>query len=417
VDTIRATTPKSRLRAWWVALSAIALLALGIGFWRATLRAERTVERAQIWTERVHRGDLLRQVPVQGTLVPEHVQWLSAAQAARVAQIMVRPGAPVEADTVVLLLENSELELAALEAERQAATASTLLVQVDVRTQVEQKLQESTLLGLRTEWREADLRTSVATRLAPEGLISGIDYKDLQNRAAGLSERVASEESRQQVLRAGRTRQLSAQQAEIVRLQEIARFRRKQLAALEIHAGIHGMIQDIPLEQGQWVAIGTLLAKVAEPGRLKAEVRVAEGNAKDVHKGLGVRFEASSGNIRGHIERVDPAVVAGSVRLTIALDDGPLPSGARADQSVTGFVEIEKLQNTLFVARPAGAQEGAHAQAYVLHSDRNRAARIAVQFGRGSAREIEILSGASDGDELIISDTSTWEAAPSVRIQ
>jgi multidrug efflux pump subunit AcrA (membrane-fusion protein) len=175
-------------------------------------------------------------------------------------------------------------------------------------------------------------------------------------------------------------------------------------------------VQDIPLENGQWVAIGTVLAKVAEPSRLKAEVRVAEGNARDLHKGLSVRFEAAAGEFRGHIERVDPAVVAGNVRLEVTLDDA-IPKGARADQSVNGFVEIEKLDNVLYVARPAGAQDGATVGLFRVEPDGVHASRVTARLGRGSAREIEITGGLAEGNEVVVSDTSTWEASTRIKLK
>jgi HlyD family secretion protein len=417
VDTVRNSPRQSIKRKMALRFAACGLLALlGLVLFRATKPATQRVERSTIWTERVRRGELLRQVPVQGTLVPEHVQWLSATTAARVAQIAVRPGAEVLPDTVVLVLENTELELAALEAERQAASASALLVQLDVRTQLEQKLQESTLVAMRTERNDAERRALVATKLAPEGLISGIDFQEAQNRAGGLNTRVVSEESRHEAILRGRARQLAAQQNEIRRLQEIATFRRRQLASLEIRAGIRGIVQDIPLEQGQWVATGALLAKVAEPEHLKAEVRVAEGNAKDVRIGLAVRFEGASGTIRGHIARIDPAVVSGNVRLEVALDDGALPPGARAAQAVSGQVEIETLKDTLCVVRPAGAQDNATVNVFRLREGRNEASRVSFRSGHGSNRELEILTGLSPGDEIIISDSSPWENLDHIQI-
>ena len=397
-------------------LGTAMLLGIAGLLWRSSAAAAPAVDRSAVWTERVRRGDLVRQVPVQGTLIPEHVQWLSAASPARVARIAVRPGAQVEADTVVVVLENSDLELAALEAERQAAAAEAALVQLDVKTDADAKLQESTLVGLRSELEDARRHAHAADRLAPEGLIGDLEHRDALNKAQGLSDRVESEEGRRRILTGGRPRQLAAQQAEVKRLGDIAKFRRRQLAALEIHAGIRGIVQDVPLESGQWVAAGTLLAKVAEPDRLKAEVRVAEGDAKDVHKGLAVRFEAPSGDRRGHVERVDPAVVRGSVRIEVTLDD-PLPSGARADQAVSGYVEIEKLDNVLFVARPAGAQDGMTTVLFRLTSDHAHASRVTARLGRGSAREVEVLGGLAEGDEIVVSDVSAWSATATVALR
>ncbi len=397
-------------------MGAVLLLGCIGTFWRSSAAAATTVDRSTVWIERVRRGELVRQVPIQGTFVPEHVQWLSAASAARVARIVLRPGARVEPDSVVLVLENAELELAALEAERQAAAAESALVALDVRTGSDQKVVESTLAGLRADLRDARRHADAADRLAPEGLMSDLDYRDAQNKVAGLLERQQTEDAREQVLVTGRDRQLAGQRAELARLREIAAFRKRQIAALQVRAGIQGVVEDVPLENGQWVAIGTVMAKIAEPDRLKADMRVAEGDARDLHKGLAVRFDAPAGGLLVHIERVDPTVIAGSVRVEVALD-GPLLAGARADQTVSGFVEIEKLQDVVCVARPAGAQEGATVGVFRLEADHVHADRVTARLGRGSAREIEITGGLLPGDEIVVSDTSTWETTGRVRLK
>jgi multidrug efflux pump subunit AcrA (membrane-fusion protein) len=358
----------------------------------------------------------VREVPVQGTLVPEHVQWLSAVSAARVAHIAVRLGTVVDPDTVVVELENADLELARLEAEHQAASAEATLIQLDVSTSVAEKQQESMVAGMRTELRDAQRHAVAADQLAAQSLVGELDHADALNRAHGLLERLGAETARAEVIESGRQRQLRAQRAEITRLQDIASFRRSQIAALKVRAGVHGVVQEIPLQNGQWVAIGTLLAKVAEPDLLKAEVKVAEANARDLHRGLAVRFESPSGPFRGRVDLVDPTVVGGSVKLTVALDD-PSPAGARADQTVTGFVEIETLHDVLFVARPAGARDGDEVSLFRLESDGVHARRTRVALGRGSARTMEVLRGLAPGDTVITSDTSTWEAGERVRLK
>jgi multidrug efflux pump subunit AcrA (membrane-fusion protein) len=378
--------------------------------WRSSSAAAAPrVDRGTVWIEPVRRGTLLRQVAAQGTLVPEHVQWLSAPSAGRVAHIYLRAGAPVQADTVVLALENPDLELATLEAEHQAASAEAALIQLDVRTEADRKMAHSNLVDLRAQLQAADLHATAADALAGEGLMGELDHGDALSKAAGLHDRVETEQAREQLLGDGRERQLAAQRTEVARLREIAKFRHHQLDMLQIKAGIDGVVEDVPLENGQWVAIGTTLAKVAEPEKLQAEVRVAENDAKQVHKGLPVRFEVPAGGLRGHVDRVDPTVVSGSVRLRVALD-GALPAGARADQTVSGYVEIESLPDVLSVARPAGAAEGATLGLYRLEADGVHAARVTVRLGRGSAREVEVLGGLNEGDKLVVSDTSSWDA-------
>lgn len=377
---------------------------------RRTSVAAPLVEKSAVWTERVRRGNLLRQIPVTGTLVPEHVQWLSAQTAARVARIAVRPGAEVEADTVIVVLENTDVELAALDAERQAASAESKLIELDVKSKIDETQQAAAMAALRVDHRDAERHAGAANRLASEGLVPENERRDAVERVTGLSERTAVEEGRRAALMSGRSRQVAAQRAEIERLREIAAFRRRQLAALEVRATIRGVVQDIPLQNGQWVAIGTVLAKVAEPGRLKAELKVSQSLVGDVHRGLAVRFESGANGVRGTVERVDPTVVAGSVKIEATLGD-KLPPGLRADQTVSGFLEVETLENVLYVPRPAGARDETTVGVFRLDPDHVHATRTSVQIGRGSAREVEISAGLVEGDEIVVSDVSAWESA------
>lgn len=407
---------KSVLLAVGAVCAALALAAGFVALRRSASGAAPVVARSSIWTDRVRRGDLLRQVPVQGTLVPEHVEWLSAASPGRVVARAVKPGAEVEADTVVVVLENADLELAALEAERNAATAEAALVQLDVRTDADAKLASVSLATLRADLDDARRHADAADRLAPEGLVSANDRDDARSKASSLADRLRTEDARVRVLDGGRGRQLAAQRAELQRLRDIAAFTRRRLAALEIRAGVRGVVQDIPLEVGQWVTVGTVLAKIAPPDRLKGEVHVAEAEARDVHRGLPVRFDAGTGAFRGHVERVDPVVAHGTVRIEVAIDDA-LPPGARADQTVTGWVEIETLRGVLFVARPAGATPGAPAAVFRLEADGAHASRVTARLGRGSAREVEVAAGLVEGDEIVISDVPTPEGATRIRLQ
>jgi len=409
MDVVRRV-PGSKKRVVGLSLASAAIL---IGLFLSAGHGARDaalprVPRASVWTDHVRRGDLVRQVPVQGTLVPERVRWLSAATQARVARISVRPGAPVDCDTVVIELENAELELAQLEAERQASSAAASLVALDTRTAAELQQQESNLVALDAEREDAERRAVAAQELAAAGLLSELERGSHQTKAHGLVERIAAERARRDVLARGRVKELAAQREELGRLRDIAAFRRSQLAALDVRAGVRGVVQEIPLENGMWVPVGRVLAKIAETNALRAKVMVAEGNAGVVRTGLAVRFEGAVGGLRGRVERVHPAVSGGSVELDVALDE--LLPGARPDQAVTGYVEVERLEKVVVVARPVNVREGATAALFRLDSDRRHATRKNVRFGPGSPREISVVKGLSPGDEIVISDTSAWDA-------
>ena len=403
-------------RALWVLAVVIPVLsAIGVA-WPREPGSVRHVDGSVVWRDTVKRGDLVRKVLAQGTLVPEHVRWLSAESSALVKHIAVRPGERVEADTVVVVLENAELELAALEAERAAATARTNLIQLDVRTDMERRGQGTLLLALHKTVQEAQRKENLVDRMQPKGLVSTQDAQLARDNATSLRAQLASEEKTGKALERGRQRQLAAQSAEGKRLQEIAEFRRKQLAALEVRAGISGVVQEIPLESGQWAAIGTTLAKVAKPDQLKAELRVSQVDAVNVRRGMKVRFESSVGQFEGRVERVDPAVVAGSVRIEVTLE-GELPENARVDQPVSAHIEIETLHDVLHVARPSGVQPSGNAPLYRLRQGSNTADRMTARLGRASTKYIEIQSGLAEGDEVVISDTSAWESAERVILE
>lgn len=418
MDVARAPSLARRLRAPLAALAALVVIGGGsIAAARAAGKAGAgpVLERRAVWTDRVRRGELVRTAPVQGTLVPDHVEWRSAVSAGQVARVLVRPGAAVEPDTVLLVLDNPDLELAALEAEKQAAAAESALVSVDVRTDAEARAAGLALGAASADLDDARRKARVAERLAPEGLVAGNDREDALAREAATIARAKDEKVRFESLASGRARQLAAQRAELARLREIARFARRRALALEIRAGVRGVVQELPVESGQWVPVGAVLAKIAEPGRLKADLRVAEADARDVHRGLPVRFEGM-GELRGVVERVDPAVAKGAVRLEVTLL-GPLPAGARADQTVSGVVEIDRVPGALFVARPTGAQERAAAAVYRIAPDGASASRVIARFGRTGAREIEIEGGLAEGDEIVTSDVPGAESAPTIRLR
>jgi HlyD family secretion protein len=401
---------------WALLLAAGILLGLLGAVHGARDTALPRVARASVWTERVRRGDLVHQVPVHGTLVPERVRWLSAATQARVARILVRPGALVDCDTVVIELENAELELAQLEAERQAASAAAALVALDTRAAAELKQQESTLVVLEADREDTERRARAAQELAAAGLLSELERGAHQTKAHGLVERIAAERARHHVLDQGRRKQLAAQGEELRRLRDIAAFRRTELAALVVRAGVRGVVQEIPLENGMWVPTGQVLAKIAETNALRAEVMVAEGNAGSVHPGLTVRFEDALAGLRGRVERVHPAASGGSVKLDVTLDDRP-PVGARPDQAVTGYLEFERAQNVVVATRPANVRDGATSAVFRLDTDGRHATRKSVRFGSGSLREIAVVAGLSPGDEIVVSDTSAWDASDRVRLE
>jgi len=396
---------------------AVAIVAASAHAMLSRLKAAApTVDRGSVWLETVKRGEMLRQVQGTGVLVPEHMQWVSAVTAARVERTFVRPGASVEADTVLVELSNPDRELQALEAERQLASAEADLTTLFATQKSQRLAQQATVATLQSEAGDATRRASADEELARKGFLSQLETSQSRGKADELRGRTAFERMRLEALSDGMVAQASAQQAQVARLRSIAEFRRKEVAALRVRAGSAGVLQDLPLQEGQWVTPGMVLAKIVQPERLKAEIRVAEGQAKDVQMGQSASIDTRNGVVRGHVVRMDPAVQAGSVKVDVALDE-PLPKGARPDLSVEGMIELERLVDVLYVARPALAQSQTTLGFFKLDNDGSHAVRMQVRVGRSSVKTVEIMAGLREGDQVIVSDMGAWEFTDRVRLK
>lgn len=395
--------------------AALVVLAVAVAVRRGSrARGELSIDGAAIATEVVARRDFVLSITTTGILVPERVEWRSAPSAARVVSIAARPGARVSASDTIVVLENPDLELLSLEAEQKAANAESLLAQLVARTDVEARTHAAGLVGLRSELVDADRHAASSDRLAQQGLLGAIELGDARSKHAGIARRVEVEEDTRRALDRHRESQIAAERTEVARLREIAAFRRKQLAALRVTAAIDGVVQDLPLESGQWLAMGALVAKVAVPDALRAEVKVAEASAKDVRRGATVRFVSPPGMI-GVVERVDPIVVAGTVKVLVALSH--VPPSARADQAVSGAIEVDTVAGALVVGRPASAREDAPCAVFRVSPDGARATKIIARIGRASPREVQIESGLGEGDRIVVSDTAAYDDATTLRIR
>ena len=359
---------------------------------------------------------MLRQVRGMGTLVPEDVRWIPAPAEARVERILVRPGATVAANTVLLELSNPELELAALDSESQARAAEAQYAETEAQLQAVQLERESAAARVESEYEQARLRSEADAELARQGLIAGITAKlsDLNTREAGKRHGLEGRRLEKAALAA--RAQLAALRAVVSQRQAEARLRRSQVRLLSVSAGLSGVLQQMEVEVGQRVAAGASLAKVAEPTHLKAVIRVAETLAKDVQIGQDVSVDTRNGVVPGHVARVDPAVQNGTVTVDVRLG-GPLPAGARPDLTVDGTIELERLADVVYVGRSAQAQPEATLSLYRLDPDGSTATRVPVRMGRASVSSIEVRDGLQPGQQVILSDTSAFDTAASIRLQ
>jgi HlyD family secretion protein len=376
--------------------------------------AAMSVDRAAVWVDTVKRGPMLRQVRGLGTLVPEDIRWIAAAKDGRVEKIVVRPGAHIEPDTLLVELSSPDLQQAARDAELQEKGAEAELTTLRATLQRELLNQESTSAQVHSEFEQAKMEAETNDRLKQNGLIADLEYKTSIIKRDELANRDAIEEKRLAFARDSIEPQLAAKQAAVEQLKASAEMRVNEVENLHVRAGMTGVLQQLPVEVGQRVTPGTNIARVADPTKLKAQIKIAETQAKDIQINQPASIDTRNGVIPGHVIRVDPAVEQGTVTVDVALD-GALPKGARPDLSVDGTIELERLDNVLYVGRPAFAQDGATVGVFKLASN-GEAVRMPVHFGRSSVNTIEILDGLKEGDQVILSDTSAYDSHDRIRL-
>jgi HlyD family secretion protein len=376
--------------------------------------AAMSVDRASVWIDTVKRGPMLRQVRGLGTLVPEDIRWIAAAKDGRVEKIVVRPGARVEPDTLIVELSSPDLQQAARDAELQEKGADAELTTLRATLQRELLNQESTTAQVHSEYQQAKMEAETNENLKKNGLIADLAYKTSIIKRDELANRDAIEDKRLAFARDSIEPQLAAKQAAVEQFKASAGMRSQEVEALHVRAGMTGVLQQLPVEVGQRVIPGTNIARVADPTKLKAQIKIAETQAKDIQINQPASIDTRNGIIPGHVIRVDPAVEQGTVTVDVALD-GPLPKGARPDLSVDGTIELERLDNVLYVGRPAFAQDGATVGVFKL-TPSGEAVRTPVHFGRSSVNTIEILSGLNVGDQVVLSDTSAYDSHDRIRL-
>ncbi len=375
-----------------------------------------SVERASVWIDTVRQGELLRQVSGPGTLVPEEIRWVTATTAGRVEAIHVEPGSQVEVDTLLVELSNPDVELDALEAERQLKSAEADLANLRAQLNIERLNQRSTIAQVRSEYRDAKRRAEAQQRLAEADIIAELDYAQTKDRAEELAGRLEIEQERARILAEANEARTAAQVAQVERLLALARFQADRVDSLRTPAGLSGVLQELPLEVGQRVSPGTLLAKVVQPKRLKAELRIPEAQAEEVKLGQRAEIDTHNGLVQGLVVRIDPSVRRGAVTVDVSLE-GPLPPGARPDLSVDGRIELERLEDVLYTGRPAFGQPNSRISLFKLAEGGSLATRVVVRLGGSSVSEIQILEGLAEGDRVILSDMSEWDTADRLELK
>jgi HlyD family secretion protein len=374
-----------------------------------------SVDRSTVWVDTVKRGPMVRQVRGLGTLVPEEIRWIAANTEGHVDKIIVRPGARVEPDTLILELGSPELEQTAHDAESKAKAAESELTTLRATLQRELLDQEATTARVHSEFEQAKMERQTNDQLAKNGLVAELVYKTSKVKEAELANRDQIEQKRLAFARDSIEPQLASKQAAVEQANQLAKLKLDQVEALHVKAGMTGVLQQLPVEVGQRLKVGDNLARVADPTKLKAEVKIAETQAKDIQINQTAVVDTRNGTVKGHVTRVNPAVEQGTVTVDVAFDE-PLPKGARPDLSVDGTIELERLDNVVFVGRPAFGQENNMVGIFKLVNGGSEAIRTQVKLGKSSVNTIEIQSGLEPGDQVILSDTSAWDAHERIRL-
>jgi HlyD family secretion protein len=400
-----------------VFISVILLAAAGAITWRLSKlqQAAPGVDRAAVWIEAVKRGPMVRQVRGIGNLVPEEITWVPAVTEGRVEKRLVQQGERVNADSVIMILTNPQLEHDTLNAEWDLKAAESQYKDLEVKLESQDLTQEADAAKLESEYTQAKLTAEAHAQLLKLGLYSELDYKTDKIRAEQLADRIVIEKKRLDINKESIKAQLAVQEVKLDQLRAVYNLRKSQLEQLKVRAGIPGVLQQLAVEVGQRVAPGTNLARVSNPKKLKAELKIGETLAKDVQVGLPATIDTRNGVIQGRVSRKDPSAQGGTVTVDVALL-GDLPTGAVPDLSVDGVVELERLNDIVFVSRPVQGQADSLITLFKLVADGKEAIRVPVKLGRASVNTIEILDGLRPGDQVILSDMSQQDGVDRIRL-
>ncbi len=395
-------------------VAAVALVLATIGIYSLEPAAPSIDGDAQ-WIVEVQRGSFLRAVRGSGTLVPEEIRWISAETDGSVEEEVVQPGARVEPDTVILRLSNTELEQQVADAGLELGVIEAQYTDLEIRLASEVLDQEATLAVIRSEQKSSVLQVEADRELRQSGLVPEIQLRRSELSVEQLTRRTEIEEERLTKKRESVTAQLRVKRTQVEQQQAIYDLRKRQLEDLNVKAGISGILQEVPVEIGQRVTAGTRLARVAQPDRLKAEVRIPETQAKDIQVGLTATIDTRNGIIEGRVARIDPAVQQGTVTVDVELPD-ELPKGARPDLSIDGTIELQKLEDVLYTGRPPYGRAYDTISLFLVSPDGKTAKRVQVELGATSVKNVEIVRGLKEGDRVILSDSNQWKDAEKLRL-
>ena len=419
MDIARPEFKQQKRRRQIVAVSSgvIVMAALTVFVYRLRPAAP-TVERGTVWTDTVKRGSMLRQVRGIGSLVPsqESVLQIPAETEATIIRIHMLPGSLVKADSILVEMSDPQVEQAAVDARLQWKAAQAEYQSQRMKLESDLMNQKAGAATVKSDYNQSQLQSQTDKSLYDLGVISGLAYKASKSKADELTIRNGLEDQRLESTQKSIDAQLAQLQAKVDQMKVLAELKQKQLDALKVRAGIEGVLVELPLHVGQHVTPGTMLAKVVQPNHLMAELKVAETQARDVQIGEPASVDTHNGVIAGTVMRVDPGVQNGTVTVDVKLT-GELPRGARPDLSVDGTIDLERLENVLYVGRPAFGQENSTISLFKLEADGHDAVRVPVKVGRASVNSIQVIEGLHEGDTVVLSDMSRWDNTDRIRLQ
>jgi HlyD family secretion protein len=407
---------KRKRQALTIAVGVVVLAAVTFLVMRLKPAAP-TVDRSTVWTDTVKRGPMVRQVRGLGTLVPREdaIRQIPAQTEATVVRILTLPGSIVKPDTILLELSDPQATQQALDAELSLKSARADLSNVQVKVQSDLMAQKSAAATVNADYKQAQRQAQTDKSLYGLGVISGLAYNGSQGKADELSTRNKLEEQTVDINEKAIESQLAVQQAKVEQAQAIYDLKKQQLDALKVRAGIAGVLTSLPLAVGQHVTLGTMVAEVVQPNQLKAQLKIAETQARDIKFGQPASVDTHNGLADGTVSRIDPAVVNGTVTVDVELT-GKLPDGARTDLSVDGTIDLERLKDVLYVGRPAFGNEESTISLFRLDPDGKGAVRVPVKVGRASVNAIQVLQGLHEGDTVILSDMSRYDTTDRIRL-
>jgi HlyD family secretion protein len=417
MDIARPSNAKKKRikQAIYAGVGLLAVVLVSVGLSRLKPAAP-TVERAVVWPAKVERGPMVRQVRGLGTLTPEDIRWIPATTQGRVEKIILRPGTQVKSGDVILELSNPTLEQQLMDATLKLQAAEAGLSNIKVQLNNDLLAQRAASATIEADFNKARMQAQMNEALAKDQLVSELVLKQSQGDAASLE--VRNQISKDQLAsKADSMRaQLAVQQSLVDQARALLSLTKQQQQELKVRAPLEGMLQLVPVEVGQQVAPGTNLARVANPSRLKAEIKIAETQAKDIQLGQKAEVDTRNGIVEGRVARIDPSVQNGTRTVDVTLT-GALPKGAVPDLSVDGTIELERLNDVLFMGRPAFGQDQSEVGLFKILDDGVNAERVKVKLGRSSVNTIEVLAGLKVGDQVILSDMSAYDAYDRIRLK